>query len=845
MARARATRIEAKLPTNLWPELFKTAIYTTNRTPTKRLGWLTPLEVLQRATNRPNPQPSGAHLYILGSRVYGKIQHIPKKEKVMPRSLIGYLVGYDSTNIFRVWVPQKKRILRLRDVKVDETKRYDPDQPYLEDLLYESVPGKRVTLDIPEFGSRNQSDPFGIDESSSDEDESPTLQDQNQDVASLTDDNGNAQDTPADPSSPPAQFLPTPSDTPTPIPIRTPSDFGSLMQGGIDEPEEDSTGVDSDSEAHPPRPMRSSREIIGGVGDPRNIVSGPRRRRPTSQRREAYLAELATPENFPGFFSAFASGVIHSARIHRDELPTPPKNWRELLTHTHKEGFLAAANKEIQELTEKETFKYVKRPQNTQIIPMLWSFLYKLDSDGYLIKYKARLCVRGDMQRLTLKDTYAATLAAKVFRAIMSMVAIFDLDATQGDVQNAFVHSDLDEVVYCECPHGFRIPGMCILLLKALYGLRRAPKLWFQNYVQKLNSLGLKQITEEPCLFANDFMIIIFFVDDTLYINHPDHRQETKAIKEALSESYDFKDLGDVKWFLGVRILRDRPNRKLWLCQDSYVEKISHRFNLQPIRPPKTPMIIDQLVRNPGTASPQEIHLYQQKVGSLLYATTITRPDAARTANKLSEYLSNPSKEHMEAVNRAISYLHGTKFLAIEYSRETHGLVCASDAAFADNIDDRKSTEGYLVMLFGGPIDWRASKQKTVTTSTTEAELLALSHTTKDFYWWRRLLNDIGLDLEDDGKTPVLCDNTQTIRITETDEPKFRTQLKHVDVHRHWLRQEVRAQHVRIKWISTSDMPADGFTKALPRQRHDIFVKSLNLVDIHNKIDSDADEHGN
>jgi hypothetical protein len=94
MARSRATRIEAKLPTNLWPELFKTAVYTTNRTPTKQLGWLTPLEVLHRATNRSNPQPSGAHLYILGSRVYGKIQHIPKKEKVMPRSLIGYLVGY-------------------------------------------------------------------------------------------------------------------------------------------------------------------------------------------------------------------------------------------------------------------------------------------------------------------------------------------------------------------------------------------------------------------------------------------------------------------------------------------------------------------------------------------------------------------------------------------------------------------------------------------------------------------------------------------------------------------------------------------------------------------------------
>jgi hypothetical protein len=837
MARARAMRIEAKLPANLWPELFNTAIYITNRTPTKQLGWLTPLEVLHRATDRSiaNPQPSGAHIRTIGSRVYGKIQHVPKKQKVGQRSLIGYLVGYDSTNIFRVWVPQKKRILRLRDVKIDETKRYDPDNPYIEDLLKESIPGKRVILDIPELESRNQSDPFGIDESSTDEDEveSSTSQDPEQDAASTDVD---AQDAPEDPSSPLAQFLlPTPSDTPTPMPTRTPS----LAQGELDK---DNTGVDLDPEEHTSRRTRASKEIVGDVGDPRNIASGPRRPR---QRREAYLAELATPENFPGFFSAFSAGIVHSRRIHRDDLPPPPKNWKELLTHPHKEGFIAAANKEIQELTEKETFKYVKRPQEAQVIPMLWTFLYKLDSDGYLIKYKARLCVRGDMQRLTLKDTYAATLAAKVFRAIMAMVAIFDLDATQGDVQNAFVHSELDETVYCACPDGFRVPGMCIQLLKALYGLRRAPRLWFQNFVKKLNSLGFRQLSEEPCLFANDFMIIIFFVDDSIYINHPDHREQAKAIKQALMESYDFKDLGDIKWFLGVRVLRDRPNRKLWLCQDSYIDKISHRFNLQPIKPPKTPMTTDQLAKNPGTALPQEIHLYQQKVGSLLYATTITRPDTARTANKLSEFLTNPSKEHLDAVDRAISYLYGTKFLAIEYSRESEGMLCASDAAFADNIDDRKSTEGYLVMLFGGPIDWRASKQKTVTTSTTEAELLALSHTTKDFYWWRRLLNNIGLDLDDDGKTPILCDNMQTIRLIETDEPKFRTQLKHIDVHNHWLRQELRAHHIRIQWIPTADMPADGFTKALTRQRHDIFIKSLNLINIRNRIDSDADQNDN
>ena len=123
-------------------------------------------------------------------------------------------------------------------------------------------------------------------------------------------------------------------------------------------------------------------------------------------------------------------------------------------------------------------------------------------------------------------------------------------------------------------------------------------------------------------------------------------------------------------------------------------------------------------------------------------------------------FRSNPSRYHLEAADRVISYLYGTKSLALEYSRDANTFLCASDAAFADNID-RKSTEGFLFKLFGGPIDWRACKQKTITTSTTEAELLALSHTTKDYLWWKRLFADIGLDLEDASDEPILCDNSR------------------------------------------------------------------------------------
>jgi hypothetical protein len=113
-----------------------------------------------------------------------------------------------------------------------------------------------------------------------------------------------------------------------------------------------------------------------------------------------------------------------------------------------------------------------------------------------------------------------------------------------------------------------------------------------------------------------------------------------------------------------------------------------------------------------------------------------------------------------------------------------------------------------------------------------------LSHTTKEYYWWKRLFKDISLDLEDEDDTPILCDNQQTVRLLQHEQPVFKTQLKHVDVHNHWLRQEVQNNRIFVRWIPTSRMPADGFTKSLPRQLHEAFIRMLNLVDIGDRIDS-------
>ena len=219
-----------------------------------------------------------------------------------------------------------------------------------------------------------------------------------------------------------------------------------------------------------------------------------------------------------------------------------------------------------------------------------------------------------------------------------------------------------------------------------------------------------------------------------------------------------------------------------------------------------------------------------------MYAAVTVRVDVAFAASQLSRYLQNPAPEHHAAADQVILYLYATRFLAIEYNGFfTDVLVIASDASFADDPETRHSSQGYVMSLFGGPVVWKAGKQDTVTTSTTEAELLGVERTTKESFALSRLMTDIGLDLGIPLK--VWCDNQQTIRLIVDENQRISTRLRHVDIQNMWLKQEFRKGKFEIGYLPTADMPADGLTKALPRQKFEHFRSLLNLADVQAKIE--------
>jgi hypothetical protein len=224
----------------------------------------------------------------------------------------------------------------------------------------------------------------------------------------------------------------------------------------------------------------------------------------------------------------------------------------------------------------------------------------------------------------------------------------------------------------------------------------------------------------------------------------------------------------------------------------------------------------------------RELKRYQQKVGSIQYAAVITRPDIAFAASRLARYNTRPGPIHDAAADHVLHYLKNTRDIALEFdgNRADDGWIIASDASFADNAD-RKSSQGWMMLLCGGSIAWRATKQSTVTTSTTEAELLAISETAREAMFMARLLK--ALDKELDTAMTIQCDNQQTVGLLTKDNAVLNTRLRHVDIHNHWLRQEVQRKHIQVTWIETGKMVADGMTKALPKLKFEAFRDACGL----------------
>jgi hypothetical protein len=368
--------------------------------------------------------------------------------------------------------------------------------------------------------------------------------------------------------------------------------------------------------------------------------------------------------------------------LHRNQLPSPPSRHEDLANHPLGSLFEQAEQDHLKSHIPMNSWTEVNRDQakRKELLDCMWVYVYKFDKHARLVKCKARIVVRGDQQsRSKMESTYAATLAARSFRTFMAIAARFDLELKQYDAVNAFVHASLDEEIYMRKPPGYRNDSNILKLNKALYGLRRSPLLWQKAFTAILLRLGFKK---------------------------SEHCRAMRLISR-LKEHFNISGGEDLQWFLGIEIHRDRSQKLIWLNQ-SYIDKIVNSL-MESIQPNDTPMHRIELLPYEGQATRQSINRYQRKVGSLLYAAVTTRIDIAFAVSRLARFLINPSPEHHAAADRVFGYLKRYRALGLQLGGGDDFTV-ASDASFADNTLDRKSSQAYVMTLFGGVIGEQISR---------------------------------------------------------------------------------------------------------------------------------------
>lgn len=306
-------------------------------------------------------------------------------------------------------------------------------------------------------------------------------------------------------------------------------------------------------------------------------------------------------------------------------------------------------------------------------------------------------------------------------------------------------------------------PNPVCKLCKCIYGLKQASRSWNQTFTNVLLKAGFMQSQSDITLFvkatATSFIALLVYVDDIAIASN--NAADLAEVKRVLAKAFKIKDLGLMRFFLGLEIARSSSG--IHVCQRKYALDLLHNAGLLACKPASTPM--DPYVKlstEVGTLLPSA-RPYRELIGRLLYLT-ITRPDITFAVHKLSQFLQAPTDVHYAAGLRVLRYLKGDPGLGLFYSANTELCLNAfADADWASCTDSRRSTTGYCVYMGTSLVTWKSRKQQVVSRNSTEAEYRSMADVTCDVIWLQRLLKDFKVKEVQVAK--LFCDNKSAIYI--------------------------------------------------------------------------------
>ncbi|XP_035838298.1 uncharacterized mitochondrial protein AtMg00810-like [Helianthus annuus] len=316
------------------------------------------------------------------------------------------------------------------------------------------------------------------------------------------------------------------------------------------------------------------------------------------------------------------------------------------------------------------------------------------------------------------------------------------------DINNAFLYGSLSEQVSMSLPQGYynNDKNKVCKLVKSLYGLKQAPRKWNEKLTSMIINMGFVQSLCDHSLFIlnkNDVLIVLLVYVDDIVVTGNSHSEITN-VKKCLSDNFQIKDLGLLKYFLGIEVLYS--DGSICLSQRKYCLELLNEFGYLGCKPVGTPIEQSHIVTAKTDKDKkilENVTGFQKLIGKLIYLS-LTPPDISYTVQYLSQYMHKPCQSHLDITLRLLRYLKKCPGKGVMFRKtgsfELSGYV---DSDWAKCTKTRKSVTGFGVFLGDTLISWKSKKQGVVSRSTAEAEYMAMCSATCEVMWIKNVLQEL------------------------------------------------------------------------------------------------------
>ena len=590
------------------------------------------------------------------------------------------------------------------------------------------------------------------------------------------------------------------------------------------------------------------------------------------------LAHLANASLQKVLYRDRDSGVLHEQ----------PNTVPEAMKGPDAERWRGSMEKEIKAMSEFDVWEDVLDmdiPKGTRLLGTKWVLKIKNDKDGYVERFKSRLVVLGYQQREHIHydpmKTYSPVMSYDSFRMILSIGAALDWEIRSADITSAFLQGNIDRDLYMRHPLGERRKDgspKVVKLLKGQYGLIQSPRLFTDALQKRMREGGLVGSTFDPCVWrathsrqymfdemgcpakhrefveadpeAEESCIIGTWVDDISSCGSSNLILDWFIWLLRGRFTINEKATGECEYMLSARIVRDRKKGLLYLDQSAAITRLAEKCGLandNPSRRYYTPMTVELPLKHTEKTTDYD---YLSVVGAALHICGVSRPDCSFAIGCLARHSKTAGEEHVEALERLVSYMYQTRFKAITYRTSADGtnipvvyengvhpldvdkkepMKVFVDSDFAGT--DGRSTAGYVVFLNGGPVIWSSKLMKVAATSSAEAEVIAAVESVKTASHFRQLLNELGICKS--GSIDVREDNKACKESAES--LRCHKRARHYQGKLRYLQDCHQNGSIKFHQTPTDEMTADIFTKSLRRTLHERHMNEM-LSDLPSEI---------